>query len=142
MMPRSMTVVLLIVAVLGVSCSGPGPGSQRPGSPTVPADSAPQASAEVRSSAPSNAAETPLPAGVLASIAVQHGDAPGGLAIGFGSIWVESHRGTYLYRIPRLQFPQHANPAPTPEERPARVLRRLSYDPGQLRQCRFHGLLG
>ncbi len=98
MMPRSMTISLMVVALLGVACSGPGLGSHPSGSPAVPG-SAPQASAELRSSAPSNPAQTPLPAGVLASIAVQHGDAPGGLAIGFGSVWVESHRGTYLYRI-------------------------------------------
>jgi streptogramin lyase len=99
MKPRSTTVSLLLVALLVVSCSGPGLGSQRPGNPAGPPGSAPQASADLPSSPPSNPAQTPLPAGVLASIAVLHGDAPGGLAVGFGSVWVESHRGTHLYRI-------------------------------------------
>jgi glutamine cyclotransferase len=46
---------------------------------------------------------TPLPSGVLASIPLTYGGhgglAPSVAAIGFGSVWVETHRGTQLFRI-------------------------------------------
>ena len=46
---------------------------------------------------------TPLPSGVLASIPLKLGGvggmAPSVATIGFGSVWVETHRGTELFRI-------------------------------------------
>ena len=40
-----------------------------------------------------------LPPGVLAVVPVDAGDAPQGIVPAFGSLWVETHRGTSLFRI-------------------------------------------
>ena len=104
------------VAILTAACSGtnapgtPSSGSVTPatsGATTSPAISpTPSAAAARPTAVPSPTATpgpTPLPDGVLASIPLgegpRAGDAPSVAVVGPDSVWVETHRGTTLYRI-------------------------------------------
>jgi streptogramin lyase len=89
---------IVLVGLMSVACTGAVPGgdaaASAPALAAVPAQVTPL---PTRAPAPS---ATPLPDGVLASIPLGIGGlAPSVAAIGFGSVWVETHRGTELYRI-------------------------------------------
>jgi streptogramin lyase len=97
-----------MLALALAACGGPTSiaspnGSAADGSPSAPGSLTPDlsspgmATASVPSS--SGASATALPDGVLASIALHAGDAPSAIVIGYGSVWVETHRGTTLDRI-------------------------------------------
>lgn len=55
----------------------------------------------VSSSLQASAVSTPavLPSGVLAEIPLDKGSAPNPIVVGFGSVWVATHRANTLYRI-------------------------------------------
>jgi hypothetical protein len=85
---------LILIAGVVASCGGAPQDVS-----TVPSA---QPAAETTLASSASPAVTPLPAGVTASIPLLTGGegyAPTGVAIGFGSVWVETHRGTSLYRI-------------------------------------------
>lgn len=89
---------IVLVGLMSVACSGAVPASGAPVSPSAIA-ALPSQSAPVPTQAPAPSA-TPLPDGVLASIPLGVGGlAPSVATTGFGSVWVETHRGTELYRI-------------------------------------------
>ena len=87
-------------------------GTIAPGSEAAPASAGPASAIRpatvtlgpaARPSQTPGPSGTPLPSGVLASIPLKVGGVGGGApsvaTIGFGSVWVESHRGTQLFRI-------------------------------------------
>ena len=84
---------IVLVGLMSVACSGAVPASGAPVSPSAIA-ALPSQSAPVPTQAPAPSA-TPLPDGVLASIPLGVGGlAPSVATTGFGSVWVETHRGT------------------------------------------------
>jgi hypothetical protein len=97
----------MILTVALAACGGSVPvgssnGSAVVGAPSAPASFTPELSSPTTATAPippSGLSATALPDGVLASIPLHAGDAPSAIAIGFGSLWVETHRGTTIDRI-------------------------------------------
>ncbi len=107
-MTRPVVSVCLILTLALAACGGPAPaassnGSAAAGAPSAPGSPTPEASSPTTATAPvlpgSSVGATALPDGVLASIPLHAGDAPSAIAIGYGSVWVETHRGTTLDRI-------------------------------------------
>ena len=104
---RPIVSVCMILTVALAACGGSAPvvspnGSAVAGAPSAPASHAPELSSLPTATAPiqpSGLSATALPDGVLASIPLHAGDAPSAIAIGFGSLWVETHRGTTIDRI-------------------------------------------
>jgi streptogramin lyase len=88
---RQVRAFMGALLVLVVGCSGQSASGGAPGSPGA-------AGASPAAASPA-ALSTPLPDGVLASIPLDRGVAPLAVAVGFGSVWVTSHRNTLLYRI-------------------------------------------
>ena len=104
--PRGLSIVL--IALMSAACGG----TIAPGSEAAPASAGPASAIRpatvtlgptARPSQTPGPSGTPLPSGVLASIPLKVGGVGGGApsvaTIGFGSVWVESHRGTQLFRI-------------------------------------------
>lgn len=87
--------VLVTAAALLLGACGATPPSEQTGASPAALPAASTASPSVASTP----RPTALPEGVLASIPLEAGSAPSAVVAGFGSIWVESHRGTLLYRI-------------------------------------------
>ena len=106
-MMRPIICVCLILTLALAACGGSAPAASSNGSaaaaaPSAPASLTPELSsptATAPGSPPSSLSATALPDGVLASIPLHAGDAPSAIAIGYGSVWVETHRGTTLARI-------------------------------------------
>jgi streptogramin lyase len=105
---RPIVSVCLILTLALAACGGSAPATSpsglavggapsAPGSPASELSSPETATQPVSPSSSVNA--TALPDGVLASIPLRAGDAPSAIAIGYGSVWVETHRGTTLDRI-------------------------------------------
>jgi streptogramin lyase len=84
--------IVLITVVVAAGCGG----SQTTQPPVSASPSVSPAPSMAAANCPQPSA---LPAGVLASIPLQPGDRPVGIATGFGSVWVESHEGHTLYRL-------------------------------------------
>lgn len=78
-------------------------GSAEAGVPSGPASRTPELASPTTATAPVppsfSVGATALPNGVLASIALLAGDAPSAIVMGYGSAWVETHRGTTLDRV-------------------------------------------
>ena len=97
--PALVVAVVLLVAGCGVTPGAPSSaGASGPNDPGASA-AALQGSSAAASTPEPTVGPTPLPDGVLASIALERGSAPSAIVAAYGSIWVESHRGTILYRI-------------------------------------------
>jgi len=86
----TITAALAVVALTLVGCSSTGETTSP--TQTAPAPATPRTQ-------PAMTSPTQLPAGVLASISLDLYAAPAPVGVGYGSVWIGTHRANMLYRV-------------------------------------------